>query len=332
MKNSNNIFLGVILIVLGGLTLGVINDWFSFDVSMREIAKFWPILIILAGLAVIIDSKRTVLNGTTVLLVALAIPFGIYNCTNSTIDRVGDEISRKGFDFDVDIDDNDSEFSYEEGNSDSSKADHQSFKVENKTAIKSVKLNISGGAAQFILSEPTSSELFLADTKMANGGTFSLKEETSGAEHRIDFKMKSQKRVRINKDGINRKVTLKINPEPIWDISMEVGAGDVKYDLTQYKIEKIKLETGASNVELKMGDLLNESKVDIDSGVANIKIQVPENVGCEIKMDGALNAKNFTGFTKISGGLYRTEGFDSATKKIYINTDSGMSNISVNRY
>ena len=333
MKNSNNIFLGAILILLGGLALGVTNDWFDFDISMREIARFWPLLIILAGLAVILDNKRTVLNATTVLLVALAIPFGIYNCTNSTIDRVSDKISQKGFDFDVDINDEDSDFSYEEGTgSDSGKVDHQTFKVDSKADVKTVKLNISGGAAQFLLSEPTSSELFLADTRMADASTFSLKEEASGAEHRIDFKMKSEKNIKINKGGINRKVTFKINPQPVWDINMEVGAGDVQYDLSQYKIEKIKLETGASNVKLKMGSLLNEARVDIDSGVANINIDVPEGVGCEIKMDGALNAKNFTGFTKIKSGLYRTEGFESASKKIYIDTDSGMSSFTVNRY
>lgn len=327
MKNTNNIFLGAILILLGGLALGLVNNWFSFDISMREIARFWPVLIILAGVAVMLDSRRSMLNSTSVLLVALAIPFGIYNCTSNTFKKVEDRFSEKGFDFDVDISDDDSTFTYEEG-----ATTHQTYKVDKNEGVKTAELNIGGGAAQFLLEEASSDQLFAADTRLAGVSDFTLREETSGSHQKVSFKMKSQKKVRLNDKGLSRKVTLKLNTEPVWNIDMEIGAGDLKYDLTPYKVEKINLETGASNIDLKMGDLVNESTVKIESGVANIHIEVPEGVGCEIKMDGALNAKNFTGFTKINSRLYRTEGFDSAAKKIYIDTDSGMSNFTVRRY
>lgn len=333
MKNRNNIFLGVILVVLGGLALGLVNDWFSFDISMREIARFWPLLIILAGVAVMLDSRRSLLNSTSVLLVALAIPFGIYNCTTNTLKKVEDKISNKGFDFDVDINDEDNDFSYEEGtDSSASGSNHHTYKVDKAEGVKTAELKITGGAAQFLLQQTGSDQLFAADTRMAGVSGFTLHEETSGSNQKVSFRMKSQKNIRLNEKGLNRKVTLKLNTEPVWDIDMEIGAGDVKYDLTSYKVAKINLETGASNIDLKMGDLMSESTVKIESGVANINIQVPEGVGCEIRMDGALNAKNFTGFTKIKSDLYRTEGFDNAAKKIYINTDSGMSNFTVRRY
>ncbi|WP_367915162.1 DUF5668 domain-containing protein [Leadbetterella sp. DM7] len=330
MKNSNNIFMGVILIVLGGLALGLINDWFSFDISMREIARFWPILIILAGIAVMLDSRRSLLNSTSVLLVALAIPFGVYNCTSNTLKKVEDKMHGKGFDFDVDV--NDDDFTYDEGTDSTSEANHQTYKVDKVEGVKSAELKIGGGAARFLLEQAEPGQLFAADTRLAGVSGFTLREEASGSHQKVVFKMKSQKNIRLNDKGLDRKVTLKLNTEPVWDINMEIGAGDLKYDLTPYKVEKITLETGASNIDLKLGDLLSQSNVKIESGVANIEIAVPENVGCEIKMDGALNAKNFTGFTKIKSGLYRTEGFDSAAKKIYIDTDSGMSNFTVRRY
>lgn len=329
MKNSNSIFLGVILILLGGMALGLVNDWFSFDISMRQIARFWPVLIILAGVAVMLDSRRSLLNSTSVLLVALAIPFGIYNCTSNTLERVEDKITSKGFDFDVDINDGDGEFTYDE---DSSSANHQTYKVEKMAGVKSAELNIGGGAAQFLLEQADTDQLFSADTRLSGINGFTLREENSGTHQKVSFKMKSQKKVRLREKGFSRKVTLKLNTEPVWDIDMEIGAGDVQYDLRPYKVGKINLETGASNIDLKLGDLMNESTVKIESGVANIHIEVPEGVGCEIKMDGALNAKDFTGFTKIKSGLYRTEGFDNAAKKIYIDTDSGMSNFTVKRY
>jgi len=332
MKNTNNIFLGVILIALGGLALGLVNNWFSFDVSMRQIARFWPVLIILAGVAVMLDSRRSLMNSTSVLLVALAIPFGIYNCTSNTFKKVEDRLNEKGFDFDVDVDDNDNEFTYDEGSDSSSSANHQTYKVDKIAGVKSAELSIGGGAAQFLLEKADAGQLFAADTRLAGVSGFALREENSGTHQKVSFKMKGKNNIHLNDKGIDRKVILKLNTEPVWDIDMEIGAGDLKYDLTPYKVRKINLETGASNIDLKLGDLMNESTVKIESGVANIDIEVPEGVGCEIKMDGALNAKNFTGFTKIKSGLYRTEGFDSAAKKIYIDTDSGMSNFTVKRY
>lgn len=332
MKNSNNIFLGAILILLGGLALGLVNNWFNFDISMREIARFWPLLIILAGVAVMLDSRRSLMNSTSVLLVALAIPFGIYNCTSNTFKKVENKISSKGFDFDVDINDDDNDFTYDEGTDSSSGSSHQTYKVDKVAGVKSAELKIGGGAAQFLLERADPDQLFSADTRLAGVSGFTLREEATGTHQKVSFKMKSQKNIRLNDKGLNRKVTLKLNTEPVWDIDMEIGAGDLQYDLTAYKVGKINLETGASNIDLKLGDLMDESTVKIESGVANINIQVPEGVGCEIKMGGALNARNFTGFTKIRSGLYRTEGFDSAAKKIYINTDSGMSNFTVRRY
>ena len=113
MKNNGNIFLGAILVAFGVLMLGVVNDWFQFEVSMRELAKYWPVLIILGGIAVFFTPKRTVFNPTTALLVAFAIPLAIYNASTSAIDKVRSEIN-DDFDFDVEMDDNDNDFSFDE--------------------------------------------------------------------------------------------------------------------------------------------------------------------------------------------------------------------------
>ena len=87
-----------------------------------------------------------------------------------------------------------------------------------------------------------------------------------------------------------------------------------------------------ASVDIKPGDKQDRVDVDIESGVASVKIKVPESIGCEIKMDGALNAKDFDNFEKIKGGVWQTKGFDKTTKKIYLNVDSGLSSLKVDRY
>ena len=131
---------------------------------------------------------------------------------------------------------------------------------------------------------------------------------------------------------INNNVLLKLSTSPIWNIEMGIGAGELDFDFSNYKVKKLEIETGAASIDIKLGDKQDKVDIDIESGVASVKIKVPESVGCEIKMDGALNSKDFDNFEKIKDGVWQTKGFDKATKKICLNVDSGLSSLKVDRY
>lgn len=49
-------------------------------------------------------------------------------------------------------------------------------------------------------------------------------------------------------------------------------------------------------------------------------------------MDGALNAKDFNGFAKDKPGHWKTDNFESAKNKIFIEIESGLSAVTVDRY
>jgi hypothetical protein len=328
MKNNIRIFWGAILVAFGFLMLGIVNDWFQFEVSIREIAKYWPLLIILGGVAVLFNPKKTVFNPTTLLLVAFAIPLAIYNASADAFDDVNYNIEGDlNFDFE-----DDSDFTFDE---DSSKKENfsQNFNVPFDKSVEEVDLEIGGGAAEFFLSEPESVNLFEANTKLF-GKKFDLEEEKIGRKQEIKFKMNSKNNfnnTRMGK-GANNDVHLKLSKTPIWNLDMGIGAGQLKFDLSDYKIKDISLETGAADISLKLGDKIKEAKVKVESGVAKIKISVPKGVACQINMEGALNAKDFDGFTKAQSGTWKTDNFDSANKKIFINLESGLSAVTVNRY
>lgn len=331
MKNNGNIFWGAILVAFGVLMLGVVNDWFQFEVSMRELAKYWPILIILGGVAVLFTPRKTIFNPTTALLVAFAIPLAIYNASSTAIDKVKAEIN-DDYDFDVDIDDSDNDFSFDEDSTSSNKTS-QKFNVPFDKAIEEVNLEIGGGAAEFFLGEAANGDLFSAETRLF-GNKFNLEDEKKGNTQEISFKMSSKNgsdNIRLGK-GMDNDVNLKLSKTPIWNLDLGVGAGELKFDLSDYKVKDIKMETGAANISLKLGDKLKESKVRVESGVAKIKIMVPKGVACQIKMDGALNAKDFDGFTKSSSGTWKTDNFNTAANKIYLDIESGLSAVSVDRY
>ena len=86
-----------------------------------------------------------------------------------------------------------------------------------------------------------------------------------------------------------------------------------------------------TDTEIKLGDKAAETTVKVEAGVAQVELQVPNSVGCRIKLDGALNGKDFDGFIK-NGDSYESPDYAKATKKINIEFDGGLSNLKVKRY
>lgn len=333
MERKSNIFWGAILIVLGFLFLGTNLNWFELNWSFRKIAQFWPIMLILAGVAAFFNHKKSIYNATSALLIAFAIPLGIFTCVDDGVREVKNEIS-DGINIDIDdFDDDDDNYS---SNSDTTVGDRnkQYFAVEMAPEVKEATLKLGGGAAEFDLEE-SPNRLFEATTLLSFKTGYTLEEETNDGKKIINFSMKDKKGKDFNfgdDNKIDNDVLLKLSTAPVWNIDMGIGAGELDFDFTNYKIKKLDIETGAASIDIKLGDKQDKVDVDIESGVASVKIKVPESVGCEIKMDGALNAKDFDNFEKIKSGLWQTKGFDKATKKIYLNVDSGLSSLKVDRY
>ena len=145
------------------------------------------------------------------------------------------------------------------------------------------------------------------------------------------MEMKSTKII-IGKHSVRNRVKMYFNPNPLWDLNFDVGAASVNLDLTDVKVKKLKVGMGAASFKAKLGANTELTDINIESGVSEVRISVPENAGCEIRTEGALNSKDIYGFNKISSDLYRTGNMDSASSKIFIHIDSGVSSIRVDRY
>jgi hypothetical protein len=284
-------------------------------------------MLILAGVAAFFSHKKSIYNATSALLIAFAIPLGIFTCVDDGVKEIKDEIS-DGINIDIDdFDDDDS------SKSDTTKGNRnkQYFAVEMTPEVKEATLRLGGGAAEFDLEE-SPNRLFEATTFLNFKNGYTLEEETNTENKVINFSMKNKDFNFGEEYKINNNVLLKLSTSPIWNIEMGIGAGELDFDFSNYKVKKLEIETGAASIDIKLGDKQDKVDIDIESGVASVKIKVPESVGCEIKMDGALNAKDFDNFEKIKDGVWQTKGFNKATKKIYLNVDSGLSSLKVDRY
>ena len=340
MRRNSNVFLGAILVTVGVVFLAFNYDLIDFDYAFRTIAKFWPVLLIFAGVAVLLNERRTIYNPTTALLVAFAIPLAIYNAASDGVNKLKNEF-QDGLHFDWDDKDEDwGENQWKpdsrkdrEGSDEMKSGDRteQTFSVPMDDELEEASLNFGGGAAEFHLKE-TSDGLFKATT-LLNAGSYRLSDELKKNHHDIDFEMKSKNNKNWNfSENSHNEIFLELNTKPVWSIDMGIGAGDLDFDLSNFKVKDLEIKTGAAAIKVKLGDKLDEARVDVESGVAKVEIDVPENIGCEIKMKGSLNSKDFDNFEKHGNSTWRTSNFDASSKRIYIDVSSGLSSVSVDRY
>jgi len=133
-------------------------------------------------------------------------------------------------------------------------------------------------------------------------------------------------------DDYKNQVDVKLNSKPVWDMSFDVGAASMDFDLTPFKVKNIDVDMGAAAITIKINDLSPETEITVDAGASDINIFIPKESGCKIVTDGALSSKHFSEFKKLDSDHYMTDNFDEALNKVYINIDCGVSSISVDRY
>ena len=306
MKTSH-IFWGTLFIFLGLLIL--VNNFTTIFMDWGTLWKLWPAAIILLGISMLIKDKlgKGVVAGVAALIIAVS----VFATFKTTAHFIHDDFSIV---FD-ELDDGEFEITkYEEAFD---------------TSITTASLEFEAGAGSFNVKD-TTHQLVTMKTE-GRKDNYKLKRFDSDSSSKIQFSMKHT-RFRIGGNNYKNKVDISLNSNPVWDMQFEIGAASVKLDLTPYKINDLNIDMGAAALDVRLGDLNDETNVDIDAGASDIDLFVPESSGCQIKTDVALSSKNFHGFEKIKSDLYQTSNFEEAEKKIYIKIDCGVSSINVRRY
>lgn len=327
MKNASNALLGGILIVIGVLFLGNNFDWFSFNIEFKEVARWWPLLLIFAGIGVFLNPYQRFSNPLTIIMIAFSIPLALFTLVNKGKEAIESKIEEK-LEFDDNFDNSEQTNSYKKENS-----VNQTFSIPNKKEIKEVSLKFDGGAANFGINEIKNS-MFDANSKLQTA-VYQLEDEVVGTTQEIKFELKdkkNEKEYNFDEGSFDEEVTFGLNPNYLWNFKLGIGAGELNYDLSNYKVKDFDLETGVAKIQLKFGDLLPETNVSVKSGVAKVKFEIPEKVGCSIKVNGELNKKEFVGFVSKGNGVWETTNYEKADKKINITFKSELSSLTVQQY
>lgn len=110
------------------------------------------------------------------------------------------------------------------------------------------------------------------------------------------------------------------------------GASNNNIDLTGVKAESVAIQTGASNVDLKMGDALDTADVVIEAGMSSINLSLPKTAGVKLVLESGMSSKDLPDFISAGKNVYQSLNYDSSQKKINVNIKMGMASLSVNWY
>jgi hypothetical protein len=299
MKLST-LFWGVLFVLIGGLFL--LNNIGVLNVDWTTVWRLWPMILIFWGLSILVGNQRPPWYAV-LLMIGLMIFMVVAFVTTEWIHG----------DFEVSGEDSYAQ-TFEEPMA--PKTEHATFRLQS-------------GAGKFFIRD-TTTQLVKAQTQVSFGKYNLSREQSDHSTYvTLDFRGKSRN---WNFGRTRNRADVQLNTTPIWNIQIDVGAASTNFDLSPYKVEELRLNAGASSLKVRLGNRSEEMRVRIKTGASSTSVEVPESVGCEVRLQTALSGKRIRGFEKISSNHYQTSNFDGAAKKIYIDVEAGVSQVTVERY
>ncbi len=307
MKTSH-IFWGTLFIVLGILILA--NNFSTINLYWDNLWQYWPLVLILLGVSMLVKSVagKSLIAGAAAVLLALM----IFASVNFTTSYIFDD------DFEVNI-----------GSDVSGDNSITEYREAYDSSITNAILYLDGGVGNFRIASETDDLIYTV--LESPGNNFDYSENQIDSVANITLKMKDFT-LNLGEAKFKNKVDVALNREPFWDLDLSFGAASMLFDFSKYKVEDLNIDMGAAKLDVKLGSLVENLDFKLNAGASHIIIKVPEEVGCEISTDAVFSKKNIKGFEKIESDLYRTDNFESAGNKIYINIDCGVSSIDISRY
>lgn len=305
-KRDEGLVGGIILIAIGIIALLV--TFFDVDIVWSELAKFWPVFIIIFGVSLLPLNK--VLKSVSVIVIILISCLIYCNEVNGN-ENTSDEMT--------------SEVLLEEG------IETQEFSASFKDNITEASVEINYGAGVLYLNSPVAELVKARNMSDKISQNFYLEYEGSHAEILFDVEDDNYQVNNVDEVKSNR-FDISLNEAPIYDFELDLGACEMNFDFSEYKVSDIEINSGASNIDIKLGELFDSTRIVISTGVSKIRIGIPNNSGCRVECESVLSLKDFDGFVKKSSNVYETSNYSSAENNIEIEFEGAMSEIKVYRY
>lgn len=291
--NLGTIFFGIFIVFVGFYFLANNLDLIpaQFQISLWQL---WPLIIIFVGLSFLkVRSLWSAIIGVLVivLIIGLVAAFLLWGQYNIEDSVVETPIN-------IGLED-------------------QAEKGEVEIDFGAGNINIGGGADSFIEGVLTSNILSLREKSYLDNGVQKAK---------LDF----DTRWKVFTGRQENNLDLSLNNELPLGIYLDTGAATLYMDLREVNAELVDINTGASDLDIVMGDKATDARLKIDAGASSLDIDIPETVGVDLNIDSGITSKQFDDFEKIGDNQYRSRNYREVDKFLNIELDLGVSDLKIN--
>jgi hypothetical protein len=331
MKNDK-LIPGLVLVLIGAAILLANYGYLHFH--WWNIFRLWPIFLVIGGVNLVFAHNKSPW-ATIIKIAVLVVGLGLLFFGNFG-DRYnfwpGNHYSWSSND--NDDNDNNNMNDDDDNDDDNNKGDVKAavngvFNDPYNSNIKVARLNVNGGGTSYYLSG-TTDQLFSATTRdNTNKYTLSSTKDEDSV-YVVNFHMKDHDG--MNFDSDKSRADFSLNTNPIWDVHVDAGATKLDFDLSKFKVRELKLNGAAGSFNIKLGDPLESTNIDVSNAASDVKIEIPQSAACEIETDTGLSGNEFPGFNDIGDSRHETPGFATAKNKMHIHIKGVVSGFKVSRY
>ena len=265
--NLGRVLFGILLVFVGIIyflkTTGIIGININIDVW-----RLWPLLIVFAGLSMInFRGWIGILASILLTLIVIAtIFFAVFFNPSlisgrKTIEPINREIS-----------------------------------IEKSNQVGSANINIKFDVGNIDIKANDNGKLVSGDFK-SDFMDLDVSEQIGAGVQKVLLENKNGEWRGIAKN--NNVLELGLDQNIPMSIFLHSGASNSKLDFSNIIAESVDITTGASNLELTMGNRQKDSNVKIDAGASAIVLNLPSSSGIRINIDSGLASKKLNGFKQI---------------------------------
>jgi hypothetical protein len=123
--------------------------------------------------------------------------------------------------------------------------------------------------------------------------------------------------------GLSKEVPLALD--------LEVGAAEVRLDLSELQVTDLRLQTGASSTDVNLPAGSELTRAKISCGAAAVNVRVPEGVAARIRYTGGLAGFSVdrSRFPRVGSGRYESPDYGTATNKVDMEIEAGIGSVNV---
>jgi len=301
--NLGKFLWGLVVLAFGVIFLLINFGYLEWNILV-DLWRFWPLILVIAGLSIMSRGLPNVVNIFLGVLLILLVGLIIFElATNPTQrDRWTKVTGSSGTNYTV-----------------SEQAGSGATAGQIQLSTGGAKLRVSGGGDKLLEGTITSS--FLAPT---------VEHTLSDGNEKVTVVANATwaKTLRTGSNDWN----LTLGKDLPTKLGLNCGAIDGLLDLREVKLTELTVKGGASSIDLNLGDKSDMLEATVELGASDLKIKVPKGVGVKIKAESGLSSNNFLSqdLTR-SDDTFESADYEASAKKIEIDLKTGASSVELER-